>query len=100
MIGPHLRPEDRSPVAKRVGMKKNNAARSGHQLLYRFRFGAAELDESRLESRVDGLVVALEQKPLQVLVRSLLLPRALLSAPDDRVPTGAAPHRSNRGPTA
>lgn len=42
--------------------------------LYRWRFGSAEFDESRLEVRVGGLPVELEPKPLQVL--SLLLRHA------------------------
>jgi DNA-binding winged helix-turn-helix (wHTH) protein/tetratricopeptide (TPR) repeat protein len=35
--------------------------------LYRYRFGSAEFNESRFELRVAGLVVDIEQKPLQVL---------------------------------
>ena len=35
--------------------------------LYRYRFGNAEFDEARRELRVGGLVVELEQRPLQVL---------------------------------
>ena len=31
--------------------------------LYRWRFGAAEFDEARLELRVAGLAVDVEQKP-------------------------------------
>lgn len=42
--------------------------------LYRWRFGAAEFDEARLELRVAGLAVDVEQKPLQVL--ALLLRHA------------------------
>jgi non-specific serine/threonine protein kinase len=32
--------------------------------LYRYRFGAAEFDEARLELRVGGAVVELEPRPL------------------------------------
>ena len=35
--------------------------------LYRYGFGCAEFDEARAELRVDGTVVELEQRPLQVL---------------------------------
>ncbi len=53
-------------------MQEND--RSGQAPLYRYRFGAAEFDESRLELHVGGLIVDIEQKPLQVL--SVLLARA------------------------
>jgi non-specific serine/threonine protein kinase len=39
--------------------------------LYRYRFGAAEIDETRLELRVGGLLVDIEQKPLKVLIELL-----------------------------
>lgn len=39
--------------------------------LFRWRFGAAEFDEARLELRVAGLAVDVEQKPLQVLAALL-----------------------------
>jgi len=39
--------------------------------LYRFRFGTATFDESRLELSVSGLIVDMEQKPLQVLTHLL-----------------------------
>jgi len=42
--------------------------------LYRFRFGAAEFDESRFELRVSGLPVDVQRKPLEIL--SLLLAHA------------------------
>lgn len=47
--------------------------------LYRYRFGNAEFDEARRELRVDGAVVDLEQRPLQVLA-------ALLHCPGEVVP--------------
>jgi len=40
---------------------------SGRAPLYRYRFGAAQFDESRFELEVAGAVVELELKPLQVL---------------------------------
>ncbi|MBS0367002.1 MAG: winged helix-turn-helix domain-containing protein [Proteobacteria bacterium] len=43
-------------------------------LLFRYRFGSAEFDESRLELKVAGLVVEIEPKPLAIL--SLLLRHA------------------------
>lgn len=52
-------------------MGDNEGGAANHPLLYRYRFGSAELDEAKLELRVDGLVVSLEQKPLQVLIRLL-----------------------------
>jgi DNA-binding response OmpR family regulator len=39
--------------------------------LYRFRLGTATFDESRLELSVAGLIVDMEQKPLQVLTHLL-----------------------------
>jgi non-specific serine/threonine protein kinase len=39
--------------------------------LFRYRFGTAEFDESRLELRVGGLAVELEHKPLRVLAELL-----------------------------
>ena len=39
----------------------------GEAPLYRYRFGGAEFDEVRFELTVGGLLVDLEQKPLQVL---------------------------------
>jgi len=42
----------------------------GNQL-YRWRFGDMQFDEARLELRVSGLPVDVEQKPLQVLTRLL-----------------------------
>jgi eukaryotic-like serine/threonine-protein kinase len=39
--------------------------------LYRYRFGGANFDESRFELEVNGAVVALELKPLQVLAQLL-----------------------------
>jgi DNA-binding winged helix-turn-helix (wHTH) protein/serine/threonine protein kinase len=47
--------------------------------LYRYRFGAAQFDESKFELTVGGLSVEIEQKPLQVLV-------ALLRRPGELVP--------------
>jgi len=47
---------------------------SGQAALYRYRFGTAEFDESRFELHVGGLLVDIEQKPLQVL--AILLARA------------------------
>ena len=41
---------------------------SDEQPLYRHAFGSVEFDEARGELRVGGLVVDLEQRPLQVLV--------------------------------
>lgn len=38
---------------------------------YRYRFGAAEFDEARLDLRVGGLRVEIEQRPLQLLVALL-----------------------------
>ena len=43
-------------------------------LAYRYRFGNAEFDESRFELRVGGLLVELQQKPLQVLALLLATP--------------------------
>lgn len=48
------------------------AARPG--VLYRYRFGGAELDETRSALSVDGTDVELEQRPLQVLVQLLRHP--------------------------
>ncbi len=39
----------------------------GGRTLYRYRFGTAEYDESRRELRVDGSIVELEPKPLEML---------------------------------
>ena len=39
--------------------------------LYRWRFGDMQFDEARLELRVSGLPVDVEQKPLQVLAQLL-----------------------------
>jgi eukaryotic-like serine/threonine-protein kinase len=39
--------------------------------LYRFRFGTSEFDESRFELSVGGLIVEIEQKPLQLLLALL-----------------------------
>lgn len=59
-------------AARGVGLHEND--KSGQALLYRYRFGTAEFDESRLELHVGGLMVDIEQKPLQVL--AVLLSRA------------------------
>jgi non-specific serine/threonine protein kinase len=40
---------------------------SGRAVLYRYRFGSVQFDESRFELEVAGTVVDLELKPLQVL---------------------------------
>ena len=47
--------------------------------LYRYRFGAAEFDESRLELSVGGLTVEVQQKPLQVLAALLRRPGEVVS---------------------
>jgi eukaryotic-like serine/threonine-protein kinase len=47
--------------------------------LYRYRFGAAEFDESRLELSVGGLIVEVQQKPLQVLAVLLSKPGEVIS---------------------
>ena len=47
--------------------------------LYRYRFGAAEFDESRFELAVGGLTVEVQQKPLQVLAALLHRPGELVS---------------------
>lgn len=47
--------------------------------LYRYRFGAAEFDESRLELSVGGLTVEVQQKPLQVLAVLLHRPGEVVS---------------------
>lgn len=46
----------------------------GRAPLYRYRFGSAEFDESRFELRVGGLLVDLQQKPLQLLALLLASP--------------------------
>jgi eukaryotic-like serine/threonine-protein kinase len=43
----------------------------GQRPQYRYRFGTAEFDEARIELRVNGLAVDLEQKPLQLLAELL-----------------------------
>lgn len=65
-------------------------------LLHRWRFGTAEFDEARFELRVGGVLVELQQKPLQVL--ALLLAHAGEVVAKDRIldsvwkhPTGDAP---------
>lgn len=49
---------------------------------YRYRFGSAELDEARGELRVQGLVVELQYKPLQLLQLLLAQPGEVLSKDD------------------
>ncbi len=44
------------------------------QTFYRYRFGTAEFDEARFELRVGGLLVDVQQKPLQLLALLLRLP--------------------------
>ncbi len=73
--------------------RRPDAARA---LLYRWRFGSAEFDEARFELRVGGVLVELQQKPLQVL--ALLLAHASEVVAKDRIldsvwkhPTGDAP---------
>jgi DNA-binding winged helix-turn-helix (wHTH) protein/serine/threonine protein kinase len=46
--------------------------------LYRYRFGAAQFDESKFELTVGGLSVEIEPKPLQVLVALLRRPGELV----------------------
>ena len=41
---------------------------------YRYRFGSAEFDEARFELRVGGLLVDVQQKPLQLLALLIRLP--------------------------
>ena len=52
-------------------MSDLNIASDVPQALWQYRFGDAEFDEARLELRVSGLVVELEQKPLQILATLL-----------------------------
>ena len=47
--------------------------------LYRYRFGAADFDESRFELSIGGLTVEIQQKPLQVLAVLLHKPGELVS---------------------
>jgi eukaryotic-like serine/threonine-protein kinase len=44
------------------------------QTFYRYRFGTAEFDEARFELRVGGLLVDVQQKPLQLLALLIRLP--------------------------
>ena len=46
---------------------------------YRYRFGTAEFDQSRLELRVGGLPVEVQRKPLQILSRLLATPGETVS---------------------
>ena len=46
----------------------------GDTPLYRYRFGRAEFDEARLELKIDGQPVELEQRPLQLLAELLRYP--------------------------
>lgn len=71
-------------------------AEAARATLYRWRFGTAEFDEARFELRVGGVLVELQQKPLQVL--ALLLAHAGEVVAKDRIldvvwkhPTGDAP---------
>ena len=57
----------------------HGASPSTDQPLYRYRFGAADFDESRFELSVGGLVVEVQQKPLQVLAALLHRPGEVLS---------------------
>ncbi|MBK9251760.1 MAG: response regulator transcription factor [Proteobacteria bacterium] len=41
---------------------------------YRYRFGTAEFDEARFELRVGGLLVDVQQKPLQLLALLIRVP--------------------------
>ncbi len=59
------------PPGERHGVSDRNNHR---EQLFRWRFGSAAFDESRLELEVDGTVVPMEQRPLQVL--SVLLRHA------------------------
>lgn len=52
----------------------NSAGRTTQVAQFRYRFGRTEFDESRFELRVDGRVVDVQRKPLEVL--SLLLSKA------------------------
>ncbi len=70
--------------------------RTARATLYRWRFGTAEFDEARFELRVGGVLVELQQKPLQVL--ALLLAHAGEVVGKDQIlaqvwkhPTGDAP---------
>jgi DNA-binding winged helix-turn-helix (wHTH) protein/serine/threonine protein kinase/tetratricopeptide (TPR) repeat protein len=56
-----------------------SASPSTDQPLYRYRFGAADFDESRFELSVGGLVVEVQQKPLQVLAALLHRPGEVVS---------------------
>lgn len=47
--------------------------------LFRYRFGSAEFDEGRFELRVGGLLVDVQQKPLQVLALLLSEPGEVVS---------------------
>ena len=67
-----------------------------HAQLCRYRFGSAEFDEARCELRVGGLLVELQQKPLQLLALLLSRPGEALSKDEIvaavwRHPTGDAP---------
>jgi eukaryotic-like serine/threonine-protein kinase len=44
------------------------------QTFYRYRFGSAEFDEARFELRVGGLLVDVQQKPLQLLAMLIQRP--------------------------
>jgi eukaryotic-like serine/threonine-protein kinase len=51
-----------------------NTAEGNSQTSYRYRFGTAEFDEARFELRVGGLLVDVQQKPLQLLALLIKLP--------------------------
>jgi serine/threonine protein kinase len=48
------------------------------QVFYRYRFGSAEFDEARFELRVGGLLVDVQQKPLQLLALLIKLPGEII----------------------
>jgi non-specific serine/threonine protein kinase len=52
---------------------------TGSGLHWRYRFGSAEFDEARLELRVGGLAVEVQQKPLQLLALLLATPGAVVT---------------------
>lgn len=90
----------------------NSVASTPETPLYRHRFGTVEFDESRFELVVGGLVVDMEQKPLQVLAELLrhvgevvtreeLFDRVWAGRPtvDNVLPNAVAKLRKALGPT-
>jgi eukaryotic-like serine/threonine-protein kinase len=71
-----------SPPSRQQNLPMNTFDNDNGEFVFRFRTGGLEVDQARGEVRVSGQVVALEPKPLAVLLALIEQPMQVVSRPE------------------